>query len=468
MKIGNGKKRKNQSGYEMGTDSLGRKAWIKTIEAASKDITEEIGMVQNDYLNVMQNAAAAKLANNEELYQELLEKSARIRSTLHEIGNFGMSLGEKGVDTKEWMDNYLKFKQYAGIDAEGRQSVSLKDRYENMDYSEEVFLDTVGGVQYLIGTKEDFEKTIKKYSDNYREKINSDEDPYEDRNWEDVEKTEVMPKVRTGAPISEEYYSKQQPNPRGEAIKGEKEPYFVDEGNYEEYEMGGNGRDYKSNSLIRSIENKTGLSQLGYTRMTRPIRFGPLWIFIGKDSFQKNFPWIIPSSISLDTGFGVRARLWSQRFEPAVVSSVDLPGGLSFRTTPKLKKRKQEGYQKEKFSSDEEFNDFIDESIDDRPSNQKGGIKTFADKMMRRLDNIAGTSTKRDPDGNKQYERNLENERRSRRKREKENIRRRKEQERQARKDARERSKRQRDKQEAKTAKEYEDILNNEYTARNM
>ena len=337
MSNNNGKKRKNQPGYEKGQDKLGRTAWLKTIQRASDDVAAEIGMVQDDYLDIMHATAAAKIAGNDESYEKLLERSAKVRQTLNDLGRFGMALNENGEGFEEWMDNYLKFKHQAGINSKARKTANLEERYKNMNYPEEVFLDTVNGVNFIVGYRKEFEEAIGHYKDNYKDKVSQDENPYENRNWDDKEEPTIQVSTHEDdKPIdTEDYYDD------ANSEKGNHSHNTDRKEQKKEEEKAGKRkpRDYKKESVLRDMEKRTGVSNFGHTRMTRPIRIGRFVIYMGKDSFQKRFPWVVPSSIALNVGMGLTARLWSQNYEPAMVSSMDLPGGLSFRTTPKMKSK---------------------------------------------------------------------------------------------------------------------------------
>lgn len=354
MSNNNGKKRKNQPGYEKGQDKLGRTAWLKTIQRASDDVAAEIGMVQDDYLDIMHATAAAKIAGNDEAYEKLLDRSAKVRQTLNDLGRFGMALNENGEGFEEWMDNYLKFKHQAGINSSARKTANLEERYKNMNYPEEVFLDTVNGVNFIIGDKKEFEEAIGYYRDNYKDKVSQEENPYENRNWDDEEEPTIQVSTHEDdEPIdTEDYYDDAHSGKENASHRKNSKDQKKEKPRKRE------PRDYKKESVLRDMEKRTGVSNFGHTRMTRPIRIGRFVIYMGKDSFQKRFPWVIPSSIALNVGGGLTARLWSQNYEPAMISSMDLPGGLSFRTTPKLKSKRNKGNK-------ENVIPHIDDEIDD-------------------------------------------------------------------------------------------------------
>lgn len=374
MSNNNGKKRKNQPGYEKGQDKIGRTAWLKTVQRASDDVAAEIGMVQDDYLDIMHATAAAKMAGNDEAYERLLDRSAKVRQTLNDLGRFGMALNENGEGFEEWMDNYLKFKHQAGINSSARKTANLEERYKNMKYPKEVFLDTVNGVNFIIGDRKEFEEAIGYYKDNYKNKVSQEENPYENKNWDDEKEPTIQVSTHEDdEPIDTQQYYDTTDNDEGNTKKKkQKKP--------------GNGepRDYKKDSVLRDMEKRTGISNFGHTRMTRPIRIGRFVIYMGKDSFQKRFPWVVPSSVALNVGGGLTARLWSQNYEPAMISSMDLPGGLSFRTTPKLKSKRNKGKEENVIPHiDEEIDDnFYESDSDQREENpQKKNNERLRDRL---------------------------------------------------------------------------------------
>lgn len=82
----------------------------------------------------------------------------------------------------------------------------------------------------------------------------------------------------------------------------------------------GPGRPSKQSGVLTSVEQATGLDKYGSTRVTWRPRLGPLIMNMGRNG---------PSSLSLAMG-PMRYRLWSRTHKQGF-SSLDLPGGMSFR-----------------------------------------------------------------------------------------------------------------------------------------
>lgn len=82
----------------------------------------------------------------------------------------------------------------------------------------------------------------------------------------------------------------------------------------------GPGRPSKQSGVLTSVEQATGLDRYGSTRITWRPRLGPLIMNMGRNG---------PSSLSLAVG-PIRYRLWSRTHKQGL-SSLDLPGGMSFR-----------------------------------------------------------------------------------------------------------------------------------------
>lgn len=82
----------------------------------------------------------------------------------------------------------------------------------------------------------------------------------------------------------------------------------------------GPGRPMKEAGPLTALEQVTGLDKYGSTRVTWRPRFGPFIMNMGRNG---------PVSLSLAMG-PMRYRVWSRRHKRGL-SSIDLPGGMSFR-----------------------------------------------------------------------------------------------------------------------------------------
>lgn len=383
----NGKKRKGQKGFRLGRDRAGRKAWLKDVEAASTSVITDANNITDDFLTTVQAAAQAKLQGEDGAYKSLVVKAAQIQSTIHSLGHLTALLSESNKDNiEQWKENYTQFRSLSGLDSSHEVYNPVEEystKYAYKKFNKEEFFDTIKGVErYIsdISTVYDFQKA---YEDNYADKVRKfkqGEAIYEyiaegkipngaiapewseERHIPDPKAIEGVPKDKDKDKDKGAKDRKQNPpqpdNPQQSSKKGpnisDTQPIPVvdidDDHIYYDYDepvVKRKGRPRQDNIFTR-LEDALGLTGQGSFRITKRFRVGPFNIMVGRNSFSSKFPFFVPSSITLSTGNYMRLRLFDQNsgfvlnpksVDPRqwgkVVSSVDLPGGLSFRGTPR-------------------------------------------------------------------------------------------------------------------------------------
>lgn len=309
------------------------KNWTGPERAHQQSIGQFMAIVEADYIEMASDFDKSLEQTSDYLQQgdrrhsqRSIQKSAAIFSALQERTQMISELADNGL-TEEWVDKYSQFRERNGLPASQKnpsvayhegddrslagiyddQKYTSKDVYEvNKALKDTIFerlTNPSGATQQEMDDYHDVVNKKKTLKDVVKEKPRPQSNPDPDDNpTEVITPPRSAEKKQTGNQKNTSSSSQQKKDDKPSS-KSRKKP-----------------------GLITSIEQKTGLDKNGAFRITyRPVFKG--FVFnIGRNGLQ-SISYRLGNSRSLS---GMTFRVWS-RDRGSGFSSINLPGGISYR-----------------------------------------------------------------------------------------------------------------------------------------
>lgn len=294
-------------------------------------VTGDAMQIARDFAHVVQAAEDAEYAGDTAAAEELRLQAARIYATHRYFSHLVESIPDRRRDLDRWEQSYADLRKASGLDRRAQGPVtpdagdyagariSDQDRQEvadairgrsdgGTDATRAAYAEATGRAETPPASdgsergREDSGRTT--FSD---EPPADEPPPPGDADAPPPDDEDLPPDFEDIRPENDEA-TPHEPRPtRRTRSKGKRV-------------SAGPGRPMKERGPLTALEQATGLDKYGSTRVTWRPRYGPFIMNMGRNG---------PVSLSLAMG-PMRYRLWSRRHKRGL-SSIDLPGGMSFR-----------------------------------------------------------------------------------------------------------------------------------------